>query len=85
MIVDILGKNKCIIHDELNNLHYLQSYREIVAAYNENEDKYYLYLDWDLTTTTATHVGKFIGIPCKEVRKRIKSGEITVINKQNGN
>lgn len=63
---------------------YLQSYAVIVAArasrrYRINQDTPLIILDiqyWDYSKTTVRHIGQFLNLNAKEIRAKIKSGEI---------
>ena len=74
MHVNVLGANKCEIITE--NGKYLQSYKSIVAKKCFGEIT--LYPKWDYSRTTAKHVGQWLGISCKEIREKIKQGDIKV-------
>ena len=74
MHVNVLGANKCEIITE--NGKYLQSYKAIVAKKCFGEIT--LYPKWDYSHTTAKHVGQWLGISCKEIREKIKQGDIKV-------
>ena len=74
MHVNVLGANKCEIITE--NGKYLQSYKAIVARKLFGEIT--LYPKWDYSHTTAKHVGQWLGISCKEIREKIKQGDIKV-------
>ena len=76
MKVNILGEHKCEI--ELNEDYYLQSYKSIVG--NKGWGKITLYPKWNYSRTTVKHVSQWLGIPAKEIHKRIKEGSITVSN-----
>ena len=57
----------------------LTSYGTKVAIKNSNgvtlDERY-----WDYSVTTAKHVGQFLGIRSKEIRKLIKDGIINLEN-----
>ena len=74
MHVNILGSNQCEIVTEHGK--YLQSYKSIVAKKDYGEIT--LYPKWDYSRTTAKHVGKWLGKSSKEIREKIKQGEIIV-------
>ena len=74
MHVNILGANKCEIVKESGK--YLQSYKAIVAKKCFGEIT--LYPKWDYSHTTAKHVGQWLGISCKDIREKIKQGDIKV-------
>ena len=74
MHVNVLGANKCEIITE--NGKYFQSYKAIVAKKWFGEIT--LYPKWDYSRTTAKHVGQWLGISCKEIREKIKQGDIKV-------
>ena len=74
MYVNVLGENKCEIVTE--NGKYLQSYKSIVAKRWFSEIT--LYPKWDYSRTTAKHVGQWLGLSCKEIREKIKQGDIKV-------
>ena len=74
MHVNVLGANKCEIITE--NGKYLQSYKAIVAKKCFGEIT--LYPKWDYSCTTAKHVGQWLGISCKDIREKIKQGDIKV-------
>lgn len=75
MRVEILGEHCCAIH--MNDGTYLQSYRSIVA-FIPNSGRYdaVVYPKWDYSRTTAKHVGQFLNWSSKEIREKIKRGEI---------
>ena len=74
MCVNVLGANKCEIVTESGK--YLQSYKAIVAKKWFGEIT--LYPKWDYSRTTAKHVGQWLGISSKEIREKIKQGDIKV-------
>ena len=74
MHVNVLGANKCEIITEKGK--YLQSYKSIVAKKCFGEIT--LYPKWDYSRTTAKHVGQWLGMSCKEIREKIKQGDIKV-------
>ena len=74
MHVNVLGANKCEIITE--NGKYLQSYKSIVAKKCFGEIT--LYPKWDYSRTTAKHVGQWLEISSKEIREKIKQGDIKV-------
>ena len=76
MVVNVLGENKCEIDMENGTGRYLQSYKSIVAKKCFGEIT--LYPKWDYSRTTAKHVGQWLGISCKEIREKIKQGDIKV-------
>ena len=76
MHVNILGENKCEIDMENGNSRYLQSYKSIVAKKCFGEIT--LYPKWDYSHTTAKHVGQWLGMSCKEIREKVKQGDIKV-------
>ena len=76
MHVNILGDNKCEIVMDNGTVKYLQSYKSIVAKKCFGEIT--LYPKWDYSHTTAKHVGQWLGISCKDIREKIKQGDIKV-------
>ena len=76
MHVNILGANKYEIDMENGTGKYLQSYKSIVAKKCFGEIT--LYPKWDYSRTTAKHVGQWLEIPSKEIREKIKQGDIKV-------
>ena len=76
MHVNVLGANKCEIDMENGTGKYLQSYKSIVAKKCFGEIT--LYPKWDYSRTTAKHVGQWLGISSKEIREKIKQGDIKV-------
>lgn len=74
MHINILGVNKCEIITKRGK--YLQSYKAIVAK--KWFGKITLYPKWDYSHTTAKHVGQWLGISCKDIREKIKQGDIKV-------
>jgi hypothetical protein len=70
------GSNYFVIEHDC--VRYLQSYQTIVAA-NDRRGKLWLGKFWDYSVTTAKHVGIFSRMPVKEIRRRIKSGDIKVV------
>ena len=76
MHVNILGENKCEIDMENGTGKYFQSYKSIVAKKCFGEIT--LYPKWDYSRTTAKHVGQWLEISSKEIREKIKQGDIKV-------
>ena len=76
MHVNVLGANKCEIDTENGTGKYLQSYKSIVAKKCFGEIT--LYPKWDYSRTTAKHVGQWLEISSKEIREKIKQGDIKV-------
>ena len=68
MHVNILGLNKCEIVTDKGR--YLQSYKTVVA-FVDNAGRIVLFPKWNYSRTTTKHVSQFLGIPAKEIRKRI--------------
>ena len=79
MRVNILGMNKCEIATRYGC--YLQSYKSIVA-FISNEGRITLYRDWDYSVTTAKHVGQWLGISSKDLRKMIKEGRVLKLDEE---
>ena len=59
--------------------HYFQSYDKIVAKVDKFGDVY-LDNDWNPSQTTAKFRNCFLDLSTSQIRERIKSGEIKVVN-----
>lgn len=56
----------------------LQSYETVVVEIAE-DGKTVLSKKWNCSNTTTKHVSRFLGLTSKEIKKRIASGEFTVL------
>ena len=68
---------------ETDNATLFQSYETIIAKREGGQ----LYLDesyWDYSPTTAKYRNRFTGLDTKETKARIKSGEVKLVNLNNG-
>jgi hypothetical protein len=72
--------NQFIIEDDAGRI-FFQSYDSIIAKVESNrielDEKY-----WNYSTTTAKYRNKFLEMTTKEIKEKIKSGEI-VLSKLN--
>jgi len=62
---------------------YFQSYQTVIAktCFEDGERKIFLDADsWDYSVTTSKYRNQFLGIDTKETKRRIKAGEIQLIN-----
>ena len=71
-----LGANQTEVSDEQGET--LFSYETPVARYQAKGD-FVLGDDWDYSKTTVKHVTQWTGQSAKELRDKIKAGEIQVI------
>ena len=75
--------NQFIIEDVLNTTKIFQSYNSIIAKIIGTNGSYRTYLDynkWDYSVTTGRYRNQFLGEDIAETRKKIKSGEYTLMD-----
>ena len=63
---------------------YFQSYSSIIARRIDATDQVELDVNkWDYSRTTSKYLARFLGVPNKEVKRKVKSGEykLTDLNK----
>ena len=63
---------------------YFQSYASIIARRINATDQVELDVNkWDYSRTTSKYLARFLGVPNKEVKRKVKSGEykLTDLNK----
>ena len=63
---------------------YFQSYSSIIARRINATDQVELDVNkWDYSRTTSKYLARFLGVPSKEVKRKVKSGEykLTDLNK----
>jgi len=53
------AKNQMVIEDETNKVTTFQSYKSLIAEYNEKERTLVVYPDWDYSKTTMKYFKQF--------------------------
>ena len=71
--------NQFIIHSSIGTA-FFQSYNSMIAV-KTNDNKIELDRDtWDYSRTTSKYRNMFLGLTTKEIKAKIKSGEILLVN-----
>ena len=76
MQVSIINKNHVIVRD--TSIDVLFSYNTLVAGYDTLGA--FVTNDWDKIKTTAKYVGVYMDTTAKDIRRRIITGDIRVID-----
>ena len=60
---------------------YFQSYTSIIARRIDATDKVELDVNkWDYSKTTSKYLARFLGVPNKEIKQKVKSGEYPLVD-----
>ena len=60
---------------------YFQSYVSIIARRIDATDQVELDVNkWDYSKTTSKYLARFLGVPCKEIKQKVKSGEYPLVD-----
>ena len=60
---------------------YFQSYESIIARRTNATDTIELDVNfWDYSPTTSKYLARFLGVPNKEIKRKVTSGEYKLVN-----
>ena len=60
---------------------YFQSYESIIARRTNATDTIELDVNfWDYSPTTSKYLARFLGVPNKEIKQKVKSGEYALVD-----
>ena len=60
---------------------YFQSYESIIARRNNATDTIELDVNfWDYSPTTSNYLARFLGVPNKEIKQKVTSGEYALVD-----
>ena len=60
---------------------YFQSYTSIIARRIDATDQVELDVNkWDYSKTTSKYLARFLGVPNKEIKQKVKSGEYPLVD-----
>ena len=72
--------NQFVITDNNSNA-YFQSYKSIIARRINSSDTIELDVNfWDYSATTSKYLARFLGVPNKEIKQKVKSGEYALVD-----
>ena len=72
--------NQFVITDNNSNA-YFQSYKSIIARRINATDTIELDVNfWNYSATTSKYLARFLGVPNKEIKQKVKSGEYKLVN-----
>ena len=72
--------NQFVITDNNSNA-YFQSYKSIIARRINASDTIELDVNfWDYSPTTSKYLARFLGVPNKEIKRKVTSGEYKLVN-----
>ena len=60
---------------------YFQSYNSMIARRINSSDTVELDVNfWDYSATTSKYLARFLGVPNKEIKQKVTSGEYKLVN-----
>ena len=72
--------NQFVITDNNSNA-YFQSYKSIIARRINSSDTIELDVNfWNYSPTTSKYLARFLGVPNKEIKQKVTSGEYALVD-----